>query len=78
MTSITTNRVNQDVVELEIIQNGSDETEMTLKDVLLDGSKSYHFVVSELSVPLVECGMHPITKEFALFTVAHQQSSVRY
>ena len=69
MTSAAINRVGQDVIELELITNGSDQAEVTLQKSLLDGSKNYHFVVSELSVPLDDCGMHPLISEFPLFSV---------
>ena len=64
-------RTGTDVVTLEVLQTGSDETTVVLQkiDALLDGSKNYHFACTELSVPLENCPMHPLTQQFELFSI---------
>jgi len=64
------------VVTLGMIQTSSDETTVSLREALLDGSKDYHFTVSELSVPLDSCPMHPITSEFALFSIVRRNIGI--
>ena len=76
MTSAVVNKVGTDVVTLQMIQTSSDETTVSLREALLDGSKDYHFTVSELSVPLDSCPMHPITSEFALFSIVRRKIGV--
>ena len=76
MTTAVINKSGVDQVVIEFIQQASDETEVNLRNVLLSGDLSYHFTVSELSVPLDKCPMHPITQEFELFRVIRRNVGV--
>ena len=44
MTSAVVNKVGTDVVTLEMIQTSSDETTVSLREALLDGSKDEDFI----------------------------------
>jgi hypothetical protein len=70
MTAVLLNRTDTDIVDLSIIQTGSEESTVMLRDTLLDGSKDYHFCVSELSVPLQNIDMFGfLTSATELFSI---------
>ena len=69
MTSVSINRTGTVTTELEMITTGSDEASVVLTRKLLDGSRQYHFAVTELSVPLGSTPMFPDTKKTGLFTI---------
>ena len=69
MTSVSINRTGTDTTELEMITTGSDEASVVLTRKLLDGSRQYHFAVTELSVPLGSTPMFPDTQKTGLFTI---------
>jgi hypothetical protein len=70
MTSVLLNRADTDITDLSILQTGSEEATVNLRDALLDGSKDYHFCVSELTVPLQNIDMFGfITHATELFSI---------
>ena len=52
MTSVSINKSGQDQVVLELMQTGSYETSVNMKNYLLDSGLTYMFSVVSLSVPL--------------------------
>ena len=69
MSSIVLNRNDQDLIEVDFYQHGASHTETTLREELLDGQKSYHFCISNLSVPMRNCPIHPVSQVTELFRV---------
>ena len=49
--NVTVNRHGVDQTTLEITQVGKNESQVSLRDVLLDENKSYHLAVSSLNIP---------------------------
>ena len=80
MTTVEINKVGTDYVELEMTQSGSHETNIDLRENLLDGSLNYHFCVTELNVPLSGTPLFPITTPQQLFRVVRRNvgSAARY
>ena len=69
MSNVILNHVDQDLIELEISQHGANNAEVMLKDELLDGTKSYHFAVNSLSVPMRNSPINNVTVDTTLFTI---------
>ena len=61
MSNAIFNRIGQDSTECELVQFGSSAAECRLQHDLLDGSLSYHFGVTGLSVPLNKVPINPVT-----------------
>ena len=79
MTNVQINQVGTDLLELEIIQSGSHEASVTLNHTILDGTKSYHFALSELNAPLVEIPIFGwITQPIELFRIVRRNEGVVY
>ena len=76
MSSVIINKVNSDVVEIEVIETRTDQSVTTLQHALLDGQKEYNFAVVQLSCPLDNHPMFPITEEFELFRIARRNTNV--
>ena len=76
MSQIILNRNDQDLIEVDFFQHGASHTETTLRDELLDGEKSYHFCISNLSVPMRHCPIHPVSDNVELFRI--QPRAARY
>ena len=76
MSQIILNRNDQDLIEVDFFQHGASHTETTLRDELLDGEKSYHFCISNLSVPMRHCPIHPVSSNVELFRI--QPRAARY
>lgn len=72
MSSVVVNKVNSDVVEIEIIESRSDKSTTALQEALLDGQKEYNFAVVQLSCDLQQHPMFPITEEFELFRIVRR------
>ena len=69
MTSISINKSGQDQVVLELMQTGSYETSVNLKNYLLDSGLTYMFSVASLSVPLNNAPISSVTADTELFRV---------
>ena len=52
MTTVITNKIGLDIVDIEVEQTGEAETDMFFQEPVLDASKDYVVGVSELTVPL--------------------------
>ena len=52
MTTITTNRIGLDIVDIQVEQTGEPQTDMFFQDPILDQERDYVLGVSELSIPL--------------------------
>ena len=52
MTTVITNKIGLDLVDIEVQQTGEAETDMFFQEPVLDASKDYVVGVSELTVPL--------------------------
>jgi len=76
MSQIILNRNDQDLIEVDFFQHGASHTETTLRDELLDGEKSYHFCISNLSIPMRHCPIHPVSDNVELFRI--QPRAARY
>ena len=69
MTTVQVNKTGTDYIELELTQADSFETTCYLKENILDNALSYHFCVTELSVPLHGTPIFPIKETQRLFRV---------
>lgn len=69
MTTVQINRVGTDQVSLELLQTGSNETSVNLRHNLLDDKLNYMFAVSNLSVPLNNAPINPVSGVEELFRV---------
>lgn len=79
MTNVQINQVGCDLVELETIEAQSNITSFNLNEALLDGSKTYHFGVSELNCPLANTSLLGwITQATELFRVVRRNVGVSY
>ena len=54
MTTITTNKLGLDVVDIQVEQTGEAQTDMFFQEPVLDFTRDYVVGVSELSIPLGE------------------------
>lgn len=52
MTSVVTNKIGLDVVDIEVEQTGEPQTDMFFQEPVLNASKDYVVGISELTVPL--------------------------
>lgn len=52
MTSVVANKIGLDIVDIQVEQTGSAETDMFFQEPVLDHSRDYVVGVSELSIPL--------------------------
>ena len=52
MTTITTNKLGLDVVDIQVEHTGEARTDMFFQEPVLDAERDYVLGVSELSVPL--------------------------
>ena len=52
MTTVVANKIGLDIVDIQVSQTGSAETDMFFQEPVLDKKKEYVVGVSELSVPL--------------------------
>ena len=52
MTSVIVNKIGLDIVDIEVEQSGSPESDLFFQEPVLDHSKEYVVGISELSVPL--------------------------
>lgn len=79
MTTVQINQVGTDVTELDIFQNNSNEATVILNESLLDGTKQYHFSVSELNCNLVDTPIFGwISETTELFRLVRRNSEVEY
>lgn len=69
MSRVLINTVDQDLIEIDFFQHGQNHTETTLNQALINGEKSYHFCVSNLSIPLKHAPIHPVKEDTMLFRV---------
>ena len=52
MTTITTNRIGLDIVDIQVEQTGQPQTDIFFQEPVLDQERDYVLAVSELTVPL--------------------------
>ena len=69
MSRVLINTIDQDLIEIDFFQHGQNHTETTLNKALINGEKSYHFCVSNLSIPLKHAPIHPVSEDTMLFRV---------
>jgi hypothetical protein len=74
MTNYQINRVGSDQVTLQLMQEGSSETSVTLRHTLLDDKLPYHFAVTSLSVPLNNAPIMQISAETELFRIERRNA----
>ena len=74
MTAVILSRPGTDIVDLSLNQRGKEEITLVLKDTLLDGSRDYHFAVTELSVPLTKTHMFGWLKSSQVLFEIHRRN----
>ena len=78
MSAAVFNRIGQDSVECELVQFGTHIAESQLEHKLLDGDLTYHFAITELSVPLNKVPMHPVTVDTPIITLRRRNPTTPY
>ena len=78
MSNAIFNRVGQDSTECELVQFGSNTAECRLQHDLLDGSLSYHFGVTGLSVPLNKIPINPVTVDTPILQLKRRNHGAEF
>ena len=76
MTSVVANKIGLDIVDIQISQTGSAETDMFFQEPVLDRKKDYVVGVSELSIPFAM--ETPLTKTEQNLTESFIQLKRKY
>ena len=69
MTTVEINRSGCDITSIDLLQTGSNQSEVMLKHDLLDSKLNYHFAVTSLSVPLNRHSIFKLSGVTELFRI---------